>query len=269
MNIIAVDDERLALRALKDELTKLYPSSYTKCFSSPREALEYAQSTQVDVAFLDIEMGGMSGLLLAKGLKEAHARTNIIFVTGHSQYALSAFDLTPSGYLLKPITAEAILKEMDDLRYPLSREDKRVRIQTFGNFEVFVDGEPLVISRNRAKELLAYIVDRRGALVTRRELATVLWEGKEYNRAAQGYLQVLISSLIKALRKKNVEDILIHKNAAYAIDEKKVDCDFYRFIRGDASAVNNYNGEYMANYSWAMFTEGMLTEKIRRELDEK
>lgn len=86
MNIIAVDDEVGALWCIEQTFKKAVPDCELKTFTKPREALEYAQSYPVDVAFLDVEMCGMTGVDLALRLKEQNSRLNIIFVTCYTDY---------------------------------------------------------------------------------------------------------------------------------------------------------------------------------------
>lgn len=264
MNMIAVDDERLALRALEEVVHEIYPDGALSSFTAPTRALEYAQTHQVDVAFLDVEMGGMTGLELAEKLTDIYDKTNIIFITGYSKYALPAFAVSPSGYLIKPVSPEALEKEMSRLRYPIAETRKSVRIQTFGNFEVFVDGKPLPFSRTKSKEVLAYLVDRKGAAITRKELAGILWGDQEYTRSVQTHLQILLTDMIHALEAAGVGDVVIRQRGSFAIDSSRVDCDYYNFTRQDPAALSAYSGEYMANYSWAEFTQGILNEKRER-----
>ncbi len=261
MNIILADDERLALKHLEQTVGKLYPDATLSCFTSPTQVLEYAKEHQVDIAFLDIEMGSMSGLLLAKQLKDCYGKTNIIFATGHSQYALSAYSLSPSGYLLKPISPEAIVKEVDNLRYPVQASAKPVTVQTFGNFEIFVEGKPLAIARTKSREILAYLVDRRGASCARKELAAALWPQQPYSRSLQTHLQILIGELMRTLKDAGVGHILIRQHGLYSVDTTQFICDYYNFIKSDPTAVNAYYGEYMAGYAWATFTEELLSGK--------
>ena len=103
----------------------------------------------------------MSGLELALELKRLQPGVHIIFVTGFSQYAVDAFAMHASGYLLKPATEEAVLRELTFL-YQEREAGARVRVKTFGGFDVYVDGEPLRFGRAKSKELFAYLVDRRG-----------------------------------------------------------------------------------------------------------
>lgn len=92
MNIIAVDDEKLALRDLTQILELVLPEASVSGFRTPQKALAHAWAVPVDIAFLDVEMKGMNGLELAKQLKDIRGRTNIVFATGFSQYAVDALD---------------------------------------------------------------------------------------------------------------------------------------------------------------------------------
>ena len=101
MNFLAIDDEPLCLDDLRLTLAEAAPDCCCACFSSPAQALAYAQTHPIDAAFLDIEMSDVSGLALAKQLKDLQPDLHIIFVTGYEKYAVSAFSLHASGYLLK------------------------------------------------------------------------------------------------------------------------------------------------------------------------
>ena len=137
--------------------------------------LAFAEETRIDVAFLDVEMAVTSGVQLAQRLTLYQPQINIIFATGFGQYRDSAFDLHASGYLMKPITAEKVRVELAHLRYPVHGK-KRVQVQTFGNFDVFLDGRPVKFKYSKTKELFAYLVDRKGAMCTVGEMMSVLFE---------------------------------------------------------------------------------------------
>jgi len=266
MNIIVVDDEHLTLknigRTIKDAL-QIEPV----CFVSPNEALAWAESNRVDIAFLDIEMGGMSGLELAKRLKEIQGKTNIVFVTAYSEYAMDAFTLYASGYILKPATREAIIQAVEELRYPPSRQRtaKKIRVQAFGNFEVFAGDTPLYFPRSKAKELFAYLVHKKGTSATTAELTAVLFEyDLAGNASLRKQIQTIISTMRKVLRQAGAEDAIIKRTNSLQVDAEKIDCDFYRFLQGDTEAVNAYTGEYMHCYSWADFTLGYLDDKMKK-----
>lgn len=261
MNIIAVDDERPALYTLRQAVLDAAPAAQVTCFDAASDALRYAGANPVDIAFLDIEMDEMNGLALAKALKDIRGDTNIIFVTGYSHYTVGAFSLHASGYVLKPINPQRVALELDNLRFPIQDEGHGVRVRCFGNFDVFSDGLPIAFGRPKAKEMLAYLVDRRGASVSKRELAAILFERDGYSRSVQSHLHVLFSEMMHALTSIGAQDIIIRHRGQYAVDAKRINCDYYRYEDGDAAAVNSYRGEYMVQYSWAEFTAGALTSK--------
>ncbi len=258
MNIIAVDDERHALISLEQAIRDVVRHASLTCFSSALEALEHARIQQVDVAFLDIEMPQMHGLQLARRLKDIYGGTNIIFVTGYSNYLKDAFTMHASGYLFKPIGPEQVKTELENLRIPPVVSQEGVRIQCFGSFNVFVDGRTVFFKRTKAKEALAYLIDRKGASVSKKELAAVLWEDRPYTHSVQSHLYLLITEMIRTLKAAGADDIIIKARGLYCVDTSKVDCDYYNYEKGIVSAVNSYHGEYMSNYSWAEFTVGFL-----------
>ena len=144
MHIIAVDDERLALEVLQDAIEKAVPEARVRGFRDPAEAEAYVRSNGCDVAFLDIKMRGVTGLELAKRFKDIRGEMNIVFVTGYSEYLLDAFRLYASDYILKPATPEAVARAMEHLRCPIRpKQEKHIRFQCFGNFEVFADAPTL------------------------------------------------------------------------------------------------------------------------------
>ena len=80
--------------------------------------------------------------------------------------------------MLKPIRAEALLEELGDLRHPVQRGDDLLHVRTFGDIEVFFHDQPLIFRYQKTKEMLAYLIDRRGAMVESDTLITILWGGE-------------------------------------------------------------------------------------------
>lgn len=248
MRFLAVDDEKIMLDQLGDMLLNIRPEAEVVSFAWPDEALEAAKRERMDVAFLDIETGSMTGLELAARLKKIQPDIHIIFVTGYQEYALDAFAIHATGYLLKPVGEEALKRELNFIyREPEGRS--RVRVQTFGGFEIYVSGQPVRFARTKAKELLAYLVDHRGASVTTREACAALFEDDSGTRA--GYFRNILRELKNALQNVDAEEILERGFNSLAVAADKIDCDYYRFLEGDPVAVNQYQNDYMPSYSWA------------------
>lgn len=272
MNILAVDDERGALDALVNELTKVFPKAEIHGEMDPFAALEWAEKLAgegrgLSYIFLAVRMGGMGGLELARRVKSVYPDAVLIFCTAYSEYAFEAFGLFAQGYLLKPVRAEEIVRVLDnmvtDWRKTASGPARDIRVQAFGNFEVFVDGQPLSFGREKARELLAYLVDRHGAAVTTEQIAAVLWEDKPYDRSRKNAVTKTVAALKSALKAAGAEDLLVKSWNHLAVDTLKFRCDAYDFEKWDETAVNSFRGEYMANYSWAEFTTGRYARMDR------
>ena len=119
LNIIIVDDESIVLKGELNLIEKLIPDASVTGFTSPAEALTYAKINRVHLAFLDIELGKVSGLDLCRELLEINPRTNVIYLTAYSDYALEAWDTGACGYAMKPLSAEQLRDKMSRLRFPI------------------------------------------------------------------------------------------------------------------------------------------------------
>lgn len=260
MTILLIDDEPLALEMLKDSVTEACPDAVLHPFLKTSEALAFLQANPVDIAFLDIQMRGMSGLEMAVKCKQLYPKINLIFATGYDSYAIDAMTMHASGYIMKPITAEKVKKELMNLRHPLqSRPGTKLQVKCFGNFDVCLpDGTPLQFARAKSKELLAYLVYRKGTPCSVRELAAVLFEDSDYDRKQQVYLQKIISSMMQTLKQYDLASIVQKRYNSISLDVSVLDCDYYRFLELDPGAINSYTGEFLSQYSWAEFMTGYL-----------
>ena len=255
MRILCLDDEPLALKMLEQAVREAKPDAVISGFRKQAELLEEAEKNGCDVAFLDIHMRGMTGVEVARRLKKIAPKMNIIFVTGFSDYKGDAMDLRASGYIMKPVTAEEVKAELEDLRFPIvPKKDVLLRVQCFGNFDVFLpSGEHVRFERSRSKEIFAYLVHRQGTSCTIKELAAALFEDEPYDAKQQNYMQQLTHALMKSLRAVGAEETVVKGFNALAVNPELIDCDYYRFKELDAGAVNSFQNEYMSQYSWAEF----------------
>ena len=250
MKILLVDDEQLNLTRLENEAKKVLPDAEFLIYLNPLEALKQNKSNNIDIAFLDIEMPGMNGIELAKALKKINPLINIIFVTAYDNYALEAYKIHASGYLSKPVKAEKIKEEIEALRNPIEVKGKnKVQVKCFGNFEVFVDGQPLKFQRSKSKELFAYLIDREGATANINELNAVLWEEDH-----KSYLRNLIVDIQQTLKEAGASDVFVKRHNECCINVDKVDCDAYEYKNNNPDAIRSYRGEYMIQYPWAVFS---------------
>lgn len=247
MNVIVVDDERIILAVETAQVIKVLPNANVASFLSAEEALSYAAAHRIDIAFLDINLEEITGLEMAKELQKRNPQVNVIFCTGYSEYALEAFELYSSGYLLKPVTEEKLRSAMSRLRYPIPEEKKRVLVKCFGNFELTVDEMHVKFKYSRTKELFAYLIDRRGASVSTNEIMAALFDSDDKS----SYIRNLKSDLKATFQPLGLENLVIDERGKVSLNTELVDCDYFAYLDGEK---NLFHGEYMSQYSFAEST---------------
>ncbi len=118
-NVIIVDDTKIILKGGIPVLEAVMPNAVITGFTRPSEAVEYAKTNRVALAFLDIELGKTNGLELCSTLLEINPRTNVVFLTSYIGYALDAWSTGACGFMKKPLTYEGVKEQLKKLRYPV------------------------------------------------------------------------------------------------------------------------------------------------------
>jgi len=260
MRILAIDDEEFALLTLKKAIEKAVAGAEIDAFTSSVEALASAKKTVYDIAFSDVRMPELHGVELAKSLKKTNPKMNIIFVTGFDEFKDEAIKLHASGYIKKPVSAEDIRKEMENLLNPVEIPTAEVFIRTFGDFAVFVNGQPVTFSNKKNQEYLAYLVDRHGAAVSKKQMANILFDDENYSLSRQNYISNIAKHLYDDLLAAKIEHIMKRSFGSTAVDPSKFKCDAYEYLAGHSDALNRFSGEYMEQYSWAEASKGKFFE---------
>ena len=262
MTILIVDDEKMMREDLKSALERVSAGNTYHLAINYDEAMHIVQDHEIDIAFLDVNMPGKSGLEVAKALKKKKPQVNIVIVTAHEDYALSALRLFVSGYMLKPVMDDELREILDNLRMPVdqdkgadgdvsnSNNTKKIKAKCFGNFEIFYEGKMVSFSRQKEKELLAYLICLKGSSAGRGEICANLFEESDQARGYE-YLKKIVQSLKKDLEKAGLSELFIHNRNSYAVNVDMLDCDYYDYISGKEEYADSYRGEFMNQYSWA------------------
>ncbi len=146
----------------------------------------------------------------------------------------------------------------------LSKEENSVFIRTFGHFDVFVGGKPMIFGSDKEKELLALLVDRNGGTITSSEAISYLWENEPADERMLAKYRKLAMRLMQDLSCYGIGDILQNKHGVRSIDTTKVTSDYYELLKGNILYIKQFNDQYMIDYSWAENTLSSLftlTEK--------
>ncbi len=259
MKVLVVEDERMSLDLLVEIIHEYDPELEVHPFSESIKALSFARTNKFDVAFLDVQMPEVDGIALGKLLQSIYPDIDLIYTTAYKEPAVEAFDMRASGYLLKPITLEKVKKEMEQLRHKSasSASECRVKIKCFGKFDVYVDGKIPRFAYKRTKEMLAYLVDQKGASCNTKSIMTVLWEDDKH----ASYVRNLRKDLLDVFRDLGCDDVIINSTGSLYIQMDKVDCDYYKWLEDPKSTW--YQGEYMEQYSWAEETKVWLDKNSK------
>lgn len=117
-NIILVDDNAVILNGGLSIIEEVIPNASVTGFTKPSEAIDFAKANRVALAFLDIEMGSISGLDVCRELLKINPHTNVVYLTAYREYSFDAWDTGACGFMLKPIKPEDVKKQLKKLRYP-------------------------------------------------------------------------------------------------------------------------------------------------------
>ncbi|QNK56115.1 response regulator [Paenibacillus sp. PAMC21692] len=207
IRVIAVDDEQPALRRVGQLLEGRADVQVAGLFAGSVPFLDYvlASPDTVDLALLDIEMPELSGVELARRLRDISPDIHVAFLTAYEEYARDAIDVEALDYLLKPIT-EA------DLDRTLKRAGKRMQgrradsasperpslaVRSFGPFSVTTEkGERVRFRNSKGRELLAHLHHARGRTLSKSQILDSLWYGQDVERT-----QVNLHTTVYQLRK--------------------------------------------------------------------
>ena len=238
MRTLTVDDRRSVVNMMLRILDKIDPEGEHIGTTDPEKALKVIREKEVTAVYVDVEMPKINGIELARMMQEVKPETNIIFITGYQEYMPDAFELYASGYLMKPVDEDDVRKSLEHLRYkgePI--KTSAVRVQCFGNFEVF---------------------DRKGAACTNDMIIGNLWGDKPLTESLKSLQRTVISEMIKDFEQANIEGLFSKSKNGISVNTDMVDCDYYKYLDGDEKAIRRFKGEYMTQYEFAEETRNNL-----------
>ena len=221
MKTITSDDNKAILDLMRFILNKIDPNGMHFFADSAEKGLEVIENEGVRIIFLDIEMPDMPGDDAARYLNDKYKKIDIIFITGHTEYALVGHRLHCCAFVTKPIDENDIREALEYLRLPVE-SDKALRVQCGKSFSVFANGKPFRFERKLTMELFAYLIYKNGAIATNSELISILWNG---NIEKQDQLRKHVKDMRDCFEAVGAEDILIKKRGSIGVDMLKIDVE--------------------------------------------
>ncbi len=249
MRAIIVDDEQPLLKEFQKMLEQNSRMEIAGAYTNPFTALEDIENEKLrpDVAFLDIEMRGLSGLELAERLLEKIPEIDIFFVTAYNHYATEAFDTNAIDYILKPVRPERLQKALERLnkkRGLLPEIGKRPRIQFFSKFGINTGDEMIKWSRAKQRELLAYLLQHEGRWLDKYKICDDLWRDSTPGQALSN-LQTAVWAVRKVLKDYGITCMRIkYLSDSYILQLEEGDTDIREFKADVDCFYNTGNVEY-------------------------
>lgn len=123
LSVLAVDDEQPALDEISYLVARCPGVERVQCAPSAADALRLLRRASFDVVLLDVRMPGLDGIELASVLARFSTPPAVIFVTAHEEYALDAFNVDATAYLLKPVSEERLARVLERVTTKRSEHD--------------------------------------------------------------------------------------------------------------------------------------------------
>lgn len=273
MKVIIADYDEEAIRLFEEQCKQFSYVELSGKFNDSAETLKYVSRHRVEAAFINIELNGMDGLQLGEKLRELNPKIVLVFFIEHTEYILEALRIKADGYMIRPYTMEDLTWTMGNAKLLSRRQKKPAYIRTFGRFDLFINGELVIFSNKKAKELLALCVDNKGGVVTMEEAVDKLWENRLYDEKVKNLYRRAVMDLNKIFSTYGIKDVFVKKRAACWINYVNVDCDYYMWIEenilsGTGKSVRSgidTRGGYMTEYSWAEETNARINRYKFRE----
>jgi len=280
---ILVDDEPLSLQLLEKKLSSIGDIEVVATYSNAESALQQLKNINFQVAFLDIEMAGLSGLDLAESISNWNPGIQIVFVTAYRDYAIQAFELNSIDYLLKPVMKERLDKTIARIKEQILLEQHQFKsnripsltIHYFMDFAVYNQEEIIKWKTSKVKELFAYLFMQHHTYVQRDTIIHDLWPEQDYKKA-KIQLHTNISYLRKTLASIGIHNPLQFTNQSYRLQIENYVCDAEVFekitersitdqnIVKAEQAIGLYTGGYTEKnaYEWALPKAKSMKEKL-------
>ncbi|GIQ71436.1 response regulator [Xylanibacillus composti] len=231
LRAIIVDDEKRSIKRLVHLLSDCNWLDVCRTFEHPQEAYAYVQENPVDVAFLDISMPDVNGMKLSSLLTACNDETNIVFVTGHDEYAVQAFNLNALDYLMKPVDEARMSQTLSKIKRirRISDQAPDISVMLFNGFKVYSGGTlrtPLKLRSPKTEELFAFLICR--GTVSREEVIDALWPKLEYDKALRN-LNTNLYYIRKSLGESQSQSCLRVSRNEISIEKNGLSCDAYTF----------------------------------------
>ncbi|MGP7816787.1 response regulator [Niallia sp. 01092] len=275
MEAVIIDDERLSTFLLQKMLAEFNCFTKISTFENGEDVLNFIRANHVDVAFVDIEMPGISGVNLAVEMRRIHKSIKIIFITAHTNYAVQAFEIEALDYVVKPFTPERIENTVKRIAGGLSvhREqgEKKQMLHCLGELRVTKQhgNSPILLNKwrtKKAKALFCYFIHNRNQTIHKDVLIELFWNDVSLEKAHTN-LHTTIYQIRKMIQSYAIPFEIVRVGDGYRSEMKNIVLDMDIFeekirqlpeltsetLTAYESVIALYENDYFYDsyYAWA------------------
>jgi two-component SAPR family response regulator len=282
MKVLIIDDEPVMGLVIERMLMPFDDIEVVANLSDVTAAIAFVEQNEVDLAFVDIQIGDDSGLMLARTWREMNAKLDIVFVTSHRGFALDAYEIYPLDYIVKPVSRQRLIQTLDMAREKRSNnleelvstiQPNRLSVQALGSMRVNGSAGEVKWMSRKSRELFAYLVMHKGRGVSRGQILDDVFANRSM-KSAEAYLYTAIYQMRQALEPHGMKDIVMTAQEQYRLELERLDVDYIEFERqvADMSSIDadhitammeleqRYTGYLFEDkdYEWSIAERGRL-----------
>ncbi len=252
MRVVLIDDEILVSDYLEKLLSEFNRVDVIGKFTNPLDALKFIQSgVKVDVVFLDVYLPEYSGLKLAKQLRQSNPDISTVFITDQDEYAVRAFEVQATDFIVKPVLKERLKKTIDRIHSKTITitTEHALQITMFQKVTIVLSEDeivPMTFNTTKIQQLFLYLLHHRSKLVGKEQLIDLLWRDLEDKKAAS-QLYNAIYMIRKEVEPFNDHITIISRSGGYQLDFNNTLIDVEQF-ESSLSQLSNLNKTTINNY---------------------
>lgn len=288
MNVILIDDERLALDLLTSMLKEIteVPITIKGAFTNVQDAYTLLEKVHIDIVFLDMEMGANHGINVASEFLKLNPKIQIIFITAHAQFAVDAFTVGVTDYLMKPVHRKRLQKALIRANESVSiseelqpaKQEAAMYARTFGSFQLLdVNQQTVKWRTKKVRELFLYLWFHQKRPILNVVITETLWPDVEYEKAATN-LHTTIYQLRKLLKQNGIENPIQLVNNHYQFNIR-INSDYDEMLTlldqpshslvDIQQILNLYRGDFLEEeeLNWATQTQIFIKQSVLHILE--
>ena len=225
-------------------------------FSDHIECITFLKYHRADMLFVAVDDVNIDFVKIIEESRRQNCFPLICLTGRNAEDSMNVFRYNCDRFLQKPYSVknvELCLDYFDNIGF----RHTSVVVRTFGRFEVFVNGLPVIFHNAKAKELLALCVDRLGA-ISCVEAVDKLWPSRTFDERTKRLYRKAVNSIHETLERYNIPEIFQSYRGGCTINKEMFKCDYYSFIEDPKGNLLTLSGEYMSDYDWGEHTLAML-----------